>query len=131
MGPASTLDVKDLPVMTELPLLGMPSLCSKDARLLFMIEAAYLKNWGLLLARTSLHSVNRSPASIREGRRANLCGLFRTVADSPSFVQPSACLRKCKCARNYYGTARTSLQVVASWLALSTWANFATVVEDR
>ena len=32
VGPASTLDMKDLPVMTELPLLGMPSLCSKDAR---------------------------------------------------------------------------------------------------
>ena len=68
MGPASTLDVKDLPVMAELSLLGMPSLCSKDARLLFMIEAAYLKNWKLFVAMLPLGSVSRSPtASIREG----------------------------------------------------------------
>ena len=54
--------------MAELSLLGMPSLCSKDARLLFMIEAAYLKNWKLFVAMLPLGSVSRSPtASIREG----------------------------------------------------------------
>ena len=54
--------------MTELSLLGAVFLCSEVARQLCMIEAAYLKNWKLLVAMLPLGSVSRSPtASIREG----------------------------------------------------------------
>ena len=65
----------------------------EEARQLHVIEVTCVENWRLLAAMLPMRSLNRCPASIREVPMANVGHLSRTVIDSPSLVQPSACLR--------------------------------------
>ena len=125
--------------MSWAPQLPMPLACgpgtlllrSEDARQLHVIEAAFVENWRLLTAMLPLRFLKRCPASIREGPMANVGHLSRTVIDSPSLVQPSACLRKCKRARSCYSPGRTPPQALSlSTRAISGTKGKASVVED-
>ena len=63
-----------------------------------------------MLSMRSSEQVSSQHASIREVPMASKRHLFQTVIDSPSLVQPSACLRKCRCTRNCYSTGQSALQ---------------------